>query len=302
MVSIITKNGRKILLNRGYKEFPDFTVPSKGKIGKDNETPQISDSGLSEPLPIFNGTVLDSAENPLTGTDGGDNSTPNTSIFKQGAGVVDNTAQNLIANNSSILKSWIISNLSTNGSNAVGNQYVGLWLYIKDQTTFDKFLDLGTAVEIRIGSDASNYYSLDYTKSNLTVGWNWLSSNNVLLENLTSTGTVGTPLTYFQINITTNAITDTFIEGDVVYDLLRQWETNDLTIDFVSGFPAFDYVNNEVTIRMDIDTTKLNGFLTNSLSFENTDGVPLVSDISLTEDDSKSDTDEWRFIRVNRIR
>ena len=54
----------------------------------------------------------DDGSNAFTGSSGGDNSTDNTSVFKEGGGNTDVTAQNLIANDTNADKIWVISDLS----------------------------------------------------------------------------------------------------------------------------------------------------------------------------------------------
>lgn len=130
---------KKILLNRAYKSTPDYTVPSQFKVGTANGTPAIGDTDLDVPIPITDGTVNDDGSNQLTGSSGGDNTTDNTSIFKPGAGVSDDTAQNLIANGTNVSKVWSIANLAANGTNITGTQPVGYWLYIADATALAKF-------------------------------------------------------------------------------------------------------------------------------------------------------------------
>ena len=128
---------------------------------------------------------------------------------------------------------------------ATGNQPIGVWLYIKDATALAKFKTSGTAFELRVGSDTSNYYSKTMTAANLAVGWNWIQSGTTNLEDLTETGTVSGDLDTYVVVITTNNATDEFAAGDVIIDLLRQWQTSDLTKAYISGYPSIDETNFE---------------------------------------------------------
>lgn len=305
-ISLKTQNGRKILLNRGYKSTPDYTVPSVFRVGINQTTPLITDTALDYIIPITNGTINDDGSNTMTGSDGADNSTDNTDTFKPGGGVTDVTAQNLIANDTSVTKVWTIADLDTSGSDAVGTKPYGLWLYIKDATALAKFVSAGTALSIKFrtnGDGATLYYEDAYEDGDLAVGWNWITSNTTNVEDLTE-GAGGAPsgdLDEFVITITTNNATDEFAAGDVVYDMLRQWDTTDSWQLYVSGYPTLNETNMEATTRCYLEGTKANGFLIDSCSFENTDGTPLVSDMDKFDEDSKSDTDEFAFVAVDRI-
>ena len=72
--SIITDSGKKIILNRSYKASPDYTVPTKFKLGISNGTPNVGDTDLDDTIPITNGTVNDDGDNALTLKLGSDSS------------------------------------------------------------------------------------------------------------------------------------------------------------------------------------------------------------------------------------
>jgi len=303
--SIKTTLGKNIQLYRSYTVNGDlsatqYLAPTKVRIGTDGVTPNIANTNLTKPLPISDGTVNDDGSNTLTGSLGGDNSTSNTVTFKEGAGLTDVTAQNLIANGTSISKIWTIADLTVAGANCVSTQYVGLWLYILDATALAKFLTAGTALEIRLGVDSTtNYYSKVLTASELAVGWNWISDNG-LLSAWTVNGTPGT-LNDFQIRITTNLAADAFIAGDVVYDLLRQWTYAESLSAFTVGWPTFDYINNEVLIKSRITSIQANGYLVDNLSLWNEDTAPLMASEDKQTGESKSSTDEFILIFKERI-
>ena len=303
--SIITTKGRNISLYRTYTPTASLSATTylpvtQMKIGIDNGTPNIADTDLDLVVPIENGTVCDDGSNTFTGSSGGDNSTDNTTTYKEGAGVTDVTAQNLIANDTNASKIWTIGDLASAGTNCDATKYIGLWFYIKDATALAKFATSGTCLEFRIGADSTtNYYSKTYETGDLSTGWNWLGGTG-LLSTWTENGTPGT-LNDFQIRITTNNATDTFVAGDVVFDLLRQWEYSDTVIDIETAYPTFDYTNNEVTIQAKINTLKANGFDINGLAWVNEDSSPLMADEDTFTSESKSSTDELIFETRNRI-
>lgn len=303
--SIKTNNGKKVMLNRSYTPTASLSATlylpeTKYKIGIKNKTPNIADNALTLLVPISNGTVNDAGNVNLTGATAGTNSTDNTTTYKEGAGVTDAKAQNLIKNNSNVLATWVNSNLAGVGANCDAAKYIGLWLYIKDAITLAKFKSSGTALEIRIGADSTtNYYSKVYTASQLAVGWNWLS-DGLILSTWTVAGTPGV-LNDFQIRIETNVLTDTFAAGDVVYDLLRQWQESDISGSYVAGYPSLDYINLEATTRIYLTSTMANGFNISGLGLFNEDSSPLMLSEDTFTAESKSSTDEFVFLIKDRI-
>ncbi len=297
--SVITNEGKKIILDRAYKSSPTYSIPSKFKVGISNGDPLVTDTALDIPVPIDNGTVNDGGDNALTGSSGGDNSGDNSVTYKPGAGVTDNVAQDLIANNTNATKIWTIADLSANGTNIVGTLPFGLWLYVKDSTTLAKFKSAGTCLEVKLGSAVGDYYSKTWEASDLATGWNWITSNLVAVEDLTETGTVAGNIDTFIIEVTTNNATDTFAAGDVVYDLLRTWLAANLLGSMDSGYPSINESTLKVTMRCTLTSVKANGFPLDAIGLQNTDGTPKVSDIDVHTDESKSDTDEFVYEIIN---
>jgi len=295
MTSVYTEDGKIVDNNRTYKAVPDYTTVSKFGVGIKQGTPLVADTDLDYVVPINNGTVNDNGDNTFTGSSGGDNSTDNTTTFKPGAGETDNTAQNLISNNTNVTKIWTIADLSSLGINAIADQPFAMWIYIKDAAALAKFLIAGTALEIKLGSDSSNYYSKTFELTDLATGWNWITSNTVNVEDLTETGTVVGDIDTFLIEIITNNATDVFIAGDVIYDLLRQWEVTDTVKTFIAGFPAIDEGTFKVKIKGSLTSVQANGFDLNGFKVLNTDTVPKVTDLSDYTAESKSDTDEFIY-------
>ena len=303
--SIINIKGKNLALYRTYTENGDlsateYLAPTKIKIGVDNDTPNIADTDLDWPVPIEDGIVNDDGDNQMTGSDGGDNSTDNTTTYKQGANITDNTAQNLIKNDTNATAIWTISDLSTNGTNITDSKYGGFFLYIKDVAALAKFVSAGTSIELKLGSAVGNYYSITRTASQLSTGWNWISSNSIISE-WDETGAVAGDIDTFIIEITTNNATDEFVAGDVIYDLLRTWDYADTITSFTANYPQFDYTNNEVAIRSSLNTIQGNGFLINGLATVNEDTTPLMLGEDTFDGESKSPTDEFIFVIKDRI-
>ncbi len=296
------------VLNLGIDLLADKFIETSGvggaiaefKVGIGLTAPTGADTDIEIGVPITDGTVNDNGDNTLTGSSGGDNSTDNTTTFKQGAGASDDTAQNLIANNGNATKIWTIADLSSLGNNIVQTLPAAIWLFIKDSTALAKFKSSGTAVEYKLGSDSSNYFSKTYTASQLAVGWNWLTTGVTAVEDLTETGTVSGDVDTFIIEITTNNGTDTFVAGDVIYDLLRTWATSDLTKTFESGFPSYSSSTKEIQSRMILTATEANGFDISEIVVRNIAGTAWTRDL-LTTAFSKSRTEELRFTQKDRF-
>lgn len=296
MVGVILSGGINLLAERFIGT--GGTAISQFKVGIGTTDPTSADTDLEIAVPISDGTTNDDGSNTLTGSSGGDNSTNNTSTYKEGAGQSDVTAQNLIANGTNITKIWTISNLATAGTNITTSRFFGLWIYIKDSTALAKFKTSGTCLTIKLGSDSSNYYSLTKEASDLAVGWNWITSNTVAVEDLDENGTAGTVDTFI-IEIITNNSTDTFTTGDVVYDLLRTWESSDLIKNFESGFPAYDSSTKEIQSRMILLLNQANGFPLTEIATRNTDGTSWTRDTFTSF--SKSVTEELRFTQKDKF-
>lgn len=276
------------MIDKAYKETSTRKIPKYFGVGisQVNELTKIS-TGLDIQIPIYNGTINDDGSNTLTGTSAGSDSTDNTTTFKQGGGVSDGTAQNLIKGDSNVLSSWNV----TLTNNIDGTQPFSLWLYIKDSTTLAKI----SSCVIKLATDSSNYYS--YTPT-LVTGWNYVTSNKVNVEDLTETGTVGT-ISNLIIDIMTNNTTDEIVAGDIVYDLLRQWSSTDLFKEFEPGFPSTNLTNLEAQFRCKLGTILANGFLINSFAIFDEDYNYLSGD-KFNENYSKSNKDILTFNAYDR--
>jgi len=55
--TVITTNGKKIMLNRTYKVTPDYLAPTKFKIGTGTTTPTISDTDVETGVNINGGAT-----------------------------------------------------------------------------------------------------------------------------------------------------------------------------------------------------------------------------------------------------
>ena len=298
MAGIIVDVGLDLWAERFLGTSSESTI-TLFKVGIGTTAVTGTDTDLEIAIPIEDGTTNDDGSNTLTGSSGGDNTTNNIVTFKEGAGNTDVTAQNLIANNTNATKIWTIADLSSSGTNVSGTQPFGLWFFILDSTALAKLITSGTALEIKLGSDSSNYFSLTKTAANLTTGFNWITSNTVNVNALTETGTVSGNIDTFIIEVTTNNATDTFVAGDVVYDLLRQWATSDLVKNLDSGFPSYDSTVKEIETQGTLTVLQANGFDLTEMAVENTEGTAWNRDVYTSF--SKSSTEKLIFTLKDQI-
>jgi len=303
--NVKTNSGRSILLYRGYTANADLSAtqylpPTQFKVGISNGTPTVLDTDLAVPILIGLGTVVDDGSSAWTGSNGGQNTTDNTTTFKEGSNAADATSQNLLATTGNATKTWTIAGLTITAAKPIS-----FWIYITT-ASLAKFLLAGTALQLRIrttGDAANKSYLKSWTTSELLSGWNYMHTGSTNVNGLT-TGAGGAPsgsLNEAVLEIITNNTTDTFTTGDVCYDLLRQWAATDLVKDYVAGYPSFNYTTQEVTIRCYLNILEANGFLLNSLALFNEDTVPLMSDEITHESQSKSSTDEFSYVTKSRI-
>ena len=304
--SFKSKLGKNIMLHRTYTanaalSDTEYLPPTQFKLSTNSAVLTESSTDVANPIPISNGILNDDGSNTFTGTTAGSNSTDNLVTFKEGAGVLDYVAQNLIKDDSSVTATWTIANLATAGTIITGTKYTGNWIYIKDTAALLKFATSGTCLEFKYGIDTSNYYSYSLEASDLAVGWNWINPYPLLVNELTETGTVTGDIDYFIIEATTNNATDEFIAGDLVYDLLRTFDFADTVKDFVISYPSLDYTTNEATTRSYINSLEGNGFLIDTIIQVNEDTTPKLDGADQYDDESKSSTDEIAFVTVDRI-
>jgi len=289
----LVNNGMKILINRGAKAVPDYTAPSRFKIGISQATVSISDNDLTLPIPITGTETIDDCEATTDWTAGTDGAITTNSTTKK----VGTYALNL-TKDAGTVDNVIWYNESESSLDFTSKEIWG-WIYIKDATTLAK-LHTTTALEVRFGNDYdTNYYKKVYTNANLTTGWNVITFN-------TTTGTqVGTvtlnacdslaiKLTYTGTAITTS-------EGDIIIDNFVLASSGDYYKNIEAGYPTI----NETTFESDenyyLSSTDAVGFNITGIGSFNTDGTVLMSSAFSFTAQSKSDNDEISFHIKKRL-
>lgn len=293
--SLITTAGKKVLLNRGYKNSPDYTAPSQFKVGVSQSDVSVSDTDLTLPVPISGTELADNCEtvgNWAETTEGSDSL--NSSTYKEGSGALN------IIKTGTTQSSLTVYAANTLTSLTFTSKTLFVWLYIKDATAYAKLVASGTAVQLRYGIDYNtNYYYRNYTKAQLAIGWNVLNMS-------TSTGTAqGTPgTTSFDsgaLVITFTSAAQELAAGDLIMDEWKLASSDDYLKVFLTGYPTLDETNSEVAYRCYIDSTEANGYPLEGVGIYNTDASPILCSEDKMTAESKSSSDEFTFIIVDRL-
>ena len=290
---MIVDNGMKVLINRAFKATPDYTVPSKVKVGMNQSTVTTSDTDLTKPIPITGTELADNCEsgaNWSETTDGSDSL--NTTTYKEGSG-----ALNLIKTGTTT-DTVIYYNNNNMTSLDFTSKKLYVWLYIKDSTALAKFAS--SAIQLRYGNDYdTNYYYIDYAASSLTTGWN-------LLEMTSSTGTETGTVTLASCDsgavvVTLNNATDTLAAGDLIIDDWKLASSDDYFYDITSGYPTINETSFEAENQYYINSVMANGYNLTGVGDFNTDSTKKMVSVYKITNISKSNTDEVKFIFKRRF-
>jgi hypothetical protein len=291
---MITNNGFKILLNRAYKNSPDYLEVSRFKVGIDQSTPLVTDNDLTKVIPIYNTEEADDCEtvgNWSETTDGSDSL--NSTTYKIGSGALNLIKTGTTADNVTYYNNNNMTSLDFTSKD------LWLWIYFKDQDTLDK-LATTDAVEIRYGNDYdTNYYYKKYDNSDLAIGWNYFTMN-------TTDGTEEGTVTLAScdsgaIKLTFTATSDTIAEGDIITDDWKLASSGDYYSDSETGFPTIDENTNTATIKCYLNSVQAVGYNVSGIGTFNEDSTEKMQDVFKFTPQSKSITDEIAFYIKNRI-
>lgn len=286
--TMVTRDGVKLLVNRAFKNVPDYTILSRFRVSIDTPDVTYTDTSLITQIPI-SGTELIDACNATTGwsASGTNSITVNNTTYKPD-GATDG-ALNIIK--SDITSSTISITKATTSLNGTSKDFLA-WIYIKDTSTLAKI----SSFTIRYGSDNTNYYYKTYT---LSVGWNFVKL--AIPAAFSTTGSpIITALDYTYIAIVTNNNTDVFVAGDIIIDALRLASADCYYKNFDSL--AIDEVDGSITITSKLSISEANGFLLNGISSENIDVSPIMGIKSKHPANSKGNSDLIKYVTKLKIR
>jgi len=286
VVSTITNDGKKIILDRTFNAVPTRLSVTKFKVGIGTTDATVADTNLETPVPIAGTEQVDDCD-VADWTDGGDCTTSlNSSTYKEGTGSLNVTKDGTGSVNCITYK--------TTPSLDFTSKELHLWVYIKDAATLAK-LDAAGAMAIRFGSDSSNYYYWTKAASFFSTGWNRISG----LTSATGTA-VGSPVigacdyTYVEFIATGAAIV--WVAGDIAIDDIKLVSSGDFLKLFETGYPVIDYTNFECQIRCRLASSEANGYAIAELGLFNIDSSPLMDSRDTFTAISKGDTDEFIFV------
>lgn len=282
----ITNTGLNILMDR-FLDAATYTKLSQFKVGRGSTIFSVTDTDLNDSIPLSGTEQIDDCET-ADWTDSTDMTTSlNLITFKQGI-----SALNLIKDGTA---SATASTTKATTSLDFTSKELSVWIYILDTTTLNK-LAITSCLDIRFGSDSSNYYTWTKNLADLSVGWN-------LISNLTSsnaTTTTGTPLLtacdYSYIGLTATTSGTVWLAGDFVMDDWKLISSDDYFGTYEATYPSINNTNKEITYRFVLSSIEANGYNLTEVGLFNTDTIPSIWNRDVFTSISKSNTEEIRFI------
>jgi len=285
-----TRNGVNVLLNRGSKATPDYTIPSTFKVSIDTSDVTWVDTSLSTTVPITGTESVDDCSVTTGWTASGSNSVAvNTVTFKPDGGT-DGSLTLIKSDVSSATVSVAKTVTSLDGT----SKDLLTWIYVIDAAALAKI----SSSSIRYGSDSSNYYLIAIT---LSVGWNFIKT--AITSGFDST--VGSPvigsLDYYYFDMVTNNATDTFSSGDIIFDSIRLASVDDY-LKTIETDLIIDETDGSVSTISKLSVSEANGFLINGHGIFNTDSSPKMTDTGKFASYSKGTTDLFKFTNKVKLR
>ena len=290
--TLINIEGLSIAYDRTFQTAAK-TKPVTARFGRVQTDITTSTTTLVNSITLTGTETVDDAEATTGWSTDADNALAlNSSTFKEGSNALNLTKTGTTISTCTTEK--------TVTSRDFTDKFVHLWLYIN--TTNVELVASGTAVELRFGSDTSNYWYKQYTKTEfaaLQVG-NWSDLYFDDSESSTGSPVVGSCDTY-KIILTLTGNSEVWSVGDCIFDFIRVASDDDYTLALDSGFPTNDTSNYEQTRQYTVPATSGNGYNFDSLQEENSDSPVVTWGPSKFPDESKSSTDRFIFIVVDRL-
>ena len=106
---------------------------------------------------------------------------------------------------------------------------------------------------------------------------------------------------YFRIQIRLNNTTDTFAAGDVIWDVLVEFDDADMFKILQSGYPTTDLTSNTAEYRGIVEITESNGFFIDNSGVFNNNSPPEMHSEDKWAGESKTAGDRFIFIWKDRI-
>ena len=286
----VTNSGLNIMLDRTFNGSPTRSVISTYKVGSGTTTPAAGDTDLEIPVPLDGTEAVDDCETDNWTDDTDTDSALNNSTYKEGSNSISLEKDDTNGTAYGVFK--------TTTSRDFTSKTLFVWLYITDTTDL---VASGTAVTIRFGSDASNYYYYNVNISSLSNGWNL-----IYFTSATATGTTGSPVIgscdYSRILLNTDLAADTIAADRIMMDDWKLASSDDFTGSYETSYPSFDYTNNELEIQCRVTATQANNYAVSEFGLFNTDGTVLCYSHDVFTAISKTSTEEIILIAKSRLR
>ena len=284
---LITNTGKRIFLQRHYQPVPVVTAPTQFKTGQGQTSPTITDTDLQDSVPIYGENILNTCDVVTGWTGNADTSfSVNTVTKKKGVASLQVTKTGISTN-------LALATITVTPISFVDKEF-SIWIYFKDASMLTKLAV--SALSVRFGTDASNYYQWDVPKSALNTGWN-LITHKVIAG---ASSTVGTPtptnMAWIQVQLNTTAVNISWVAGDCMFDDVKAISSANYFKTYESGYPELDIPNIQAEIRFRLSTVEANGYLIGETGLFNTDPTPLIESRDIFAPLSKSESDELLFV------
>jgi len=291
--SLITNNGKIVLLNRGYKPTPDYLPPTQFQVGKNQVTAvTIETTALDEPVPISNVTLIDNCQT----ADWNETGDADTDVVNNTAGqYIEGTGCLNLGKNGSSQTSFGYNKSTAGAYVFTAGKVTYLFVYITDTSDLAET----DAIKVGFGSDTSNYYYTSYDRADLSNGWNALkiSRSSASSQGTPDENACDTLIILFEAVTAATTIT----KGNIRMDYWSLAASNSFKKDFDSGYPLVDETNFEVEMKGTLETTDAIGFAIDSGATFNEDGTPKMTGVDTFKESSKSKDDQFILIFKDRL-
>jgi len=290
----VTNDFGKTVLERFTSDTPTRSFFNQFKIGSGTTDPTVNDTDLEDPVP-YSQEIIDNCD-AITGwtASSGSTVTLQETLYKTGV-----ASLNVTKTGSATASIYVYKTASAVYD--FTSKDVNLQVYIADQATLDKLAVTG-CFELRWGSDASNYYSWSKDLADFSIGWNRLTGfNSGNVESTTGVPTL-TALDYIHVGFISLNATNTWAEGSVIIEDLKQVSASDYFFGEVVDYPVTDLATLQVTHRGYVSATQGNGYNVSEVGVFNEDGTPLMGTRAVFSPFSKDQNDEFIFVVKNRLR
>lgn len=261
---VVTTKGKIIALNRIFKSTPDYTSPTKFRVGMGTTTPALSDTDLQNKVGISGLEIVDTCDVTTGWTANADLTlSVNSSTFKTSVGALNWTKAGTATANANADK-------ATTTLDFTGKELT-VWVNVNDSATLAKFATTN-CFTLRFGSDSGNYYQWQKNASFFAVGWNLV--NGLTTGTATTTGApVTTACDYTFVQITSTAAGDTWTSGKVIVDDIKLVSSADYDKAMEVGYPILDETALSSEIKCILSLTDAEGTPLTEFGLTNTDGT-----------------------------